>query len=84
MEPADYRAPVHRSLVSPLLLMGIPREICLSLWTVGAAMAFGMQEIWVLPFFIIAHAGFALLTQADPHFAAVYRCALKTPKALNP
>lgn len=84
VEPEGFSAPIHRSLINPILLMGIPRDVCLILWTIGAAMAFGMQEIWVLPFVIISHIGLAVLTKIDPHFATVYRCALKTPRRLDP
>lgn len=83
-EPDGFRAPIHRALITPLLLMGIPRDVCFVLWTLGAAFAFGLQEIWVLPFVLAAHAGLVVLTKIDPQFATVYRCALKTPPRLEP
>jgi type IV secretion system protein VirB3 len=83
-EPEGFSAPIHNSLVNPILLMGIPRDVCLILWTIGAAFAFGMQEIWVLPIVIGLHIGLAILTKADPFFFTVFRHALKTPKHLDP
>lgn len=77
-------SPIHLSLVNPILLLGIPRELCLVMWTLGAAFAFGMRELWVLPIVIGLHIGFAILTQRDPHFFSVFRHALKTPKRLDP
>ncbi len=79
-----YGSPIHKSLVNPILLMGIPRDVCLVLWTLGAAFAFGMHEIWVLPFVIAVHIGMAVLTKQDPFFFTVFRHALKTPQRLDP
>lgn len=84
IEPEGFHAPIHRSLINPILMLGVPREVCLVLWTIGAAMAFGMQELWVLPFVIAAHIGLAILTRIDPCFATVYLCALKAPRRLEP
>lgn len=82
-EERGITAPIHLSLVNPILLMGIPRDVCLSVWTIGAAFAFGMQEIWVLPVVIALHIGLAILTKQDPFFFTVFRHALKTPKRLD-
>ncbi len=79
-----YTSPIHGSLVNPILLMGVPRDVCLTLWTLGAAFAFGMQEIWVLPIVIVVHIGLAILTRHDPFFFTVFRHALKTPRRLDP
>ncbi len=84
IEPDGFRAPIHRSLINPILMLGVPREVCLVLWTLGAAMAFGMQELWVLPFIIVSHIGLAILTRIDPYFATVYMGALKAPQRLEP
>lgn len=83
-EQLGFTSPIHRSLVNPLLVAGIPRDVCLSLWTIGAAFAFGMQEIWVLPIVIGIHIGLAILTKIDPFFFTVFRHALKTPRRLDP
>ncbi|MGI9286863.1 MAG: VirB3 family type IV secretion system protein [Pseudomonadales bacterium] len=84
VEPQGFRCPIHKSLINPILIAGIPRDVCLVLWTVGAAMGFGMQEMWVVPFFIVTHIGLALLTSKDPYFATVYLNALKAPRRLDP
>ena len=81
---SGFTAPIHGSLVNPILLMGVPRDVCLILWTLGAAFAFGMQEIWVLPIVIALHIGLAILTKKDPFFFTVFRQALKTPRRLDP
>ena len=77
-------SPIHLALISPILLLGIPRNVCLTLWTLGAAFAFGMQEIWVLPVVILVHIGLAIVTKQDPFFFTVFRHAMKTPKRLDP
>ncbi len=83
-EHGGFASPIHVSLVNPILLMGVPRDVCLVLWTLGCAFAFGMQEIWVLPIVILVHIGLAIVTKHDPFFFTVFRHALKTPRRLDP
>ncbi len=54
------RAPIHHALTTPLLIAGIPRSACYLLWTVAAAFAFGMQEIWIVPIALVLHLALAL------------------------
>ncbi len=76
--------PVHRSLVEPMLMAGLPRTVGLVLWTVVAAFAMGLRQLWVLPIGIALHIVCAAATRADPHFFEIIVLAIKTQKRLDP
>ena len=77
------RAPIHHALTTPLLLAGIPRQAGYLLWTLAAAFAFGMQEIWVVPIAFVLHLALISLTKYEPHFMVVFRQAIKVPPRLE-
>jgi type IV secretory pathway TrbD component len=76
--------PLHRSLVEPMLLAGLPRTVALVLWTSVGAFAFGLHQIWLLPVGIGAHLAAAAATKADPYIFEIILLALKTQKRLDP
>jgi type IV secretory pathway TrbD component len=82
--PEGFEVPLHRSLVEPMLLAGLPRTVALVLWTGIGAFAFGLHQIWVLPLGIAAHLGAAAVTKADPYFFEVLLLAVKAQKRLDP
>jgi type IV secretion system protein TrbD len=79
-----YEIPLHRSLTEVILLGGVPRTPAILLWTTAAALGFGMQQIWVLPFAVLLHLALVALTRRDPFFFEVFIRALKSPKSLDP
>ena len=79
-----YEIPLHRSLTEVILLGGVPRTPAILLWTTSAALGFGMQQIWVLPFAVLMHLVLVALTRRDPFFFEVFIRALKSPKRLDP
>ncbi|SMG65148.1 Conjugal transfer, TrbD [methanotrophic bacterial endosymbiont of Bathymodiolus sp.] len=79
-----YTAPIHRGLITPILIVGLPRTLAFILWTTACAVGFGLQEIWVLPIFFIFHIGFAILTKKDPYFFDVFKFAMKAHRRLDP
>jgi type IV secretion system protein TrbD len=79
-----YEIPLHRSLTEVILLGGVPRTPAILLWTTAAALGFGMQQIWVLPFAVLLHLALVALTRRDPFFFEVFIRALKSPKRLDP
>ena len=82
--PQGFEVPLHRSIVEPMLLAGLPRTVALVLWTVVGAFAFGLHQIWVLPIGIVLHLAAAAATKADPHFFDIVLLAVKTQKRLDP
>lgn len=79
-----FEIPLHRSLTEVILLGGLPRNVGLMLWTTSVALAFGMQQLWVLPVSIVLHLLLVALTRRDPFFFEVFIRALKSPKILYP
>lgn len=78
-----FVAPIHRGVVSPILVVGLPRTLAFILWTTASAVGFGLQEIWVFPIFFVFHVGFAVLTKKDPYFFDVFKFAMKNPHRLD-
>jgi type IV secretion system protein VirB3 len=82
--PPGFEVPLHRSLVEPMLLAGLPRAVALVLWTVVGAFSFGLHQIWVLPIGIAVHAAAAAVTRSDPYFFDIVFPAVKAQKRLDP
>ena len=82
--PEGFEVPLHRSLVEPMLLAGLPRTVALVLWTGVGAIAFGLHQLWVLPIGIVLHGAAAAVTKADPYFFDIVILAVKTQRRLDP
>ena len=82
--PEGLEVPLHRSLVEPMLLAGLPRTVALVLWTSVGAFSFGLHQIWTLPVGIALHLAAAAATRADPHVLEIVGPALKAQKRLDP
>lgn len=78
--PEGYEAPVHLSLVEPVLVAGLPRTVAFIYWTIAAALIIGMHQLWILPLAMLGHFGLTRLTRFDPHFMVVIRAALRHTK----
>ena len=50
-----FSAPIHKSLTDKILIMGVPRELAILNGTIGAAVTFGLQSLWAIPFFLLCH-----------------------------
>lgn len=82
--PEGYEAPVHRSLVEPVLVAGLPRTVAFLYWTIAAALIIGMHQLWILPLALVGHLGLTRLTRFDPHFMAVVRSGLRHTQDKHP
>ena len=82
--PEGFEVPLHRSLVEPMLLAGLPRTVALVLWTGVGAIAFGLHQLWVLPLGIVLHLAAAAVTKADPYFFDIVILAVKSRRRLDP
>lgn len=76
--------PLHRSLVEPMLLAGLPRTAALVLWTSVGAFAFGLHQVWTLPVGVALHLAAAAATRADPYVLDIVAPALKSQRRLDP
>jgi type IV secretion system protein TrbD len=67
-----FEAPLHRALVEPILLAGVPRAIAIVIGTVSAAIGLGLQQ-WLagLLLLAIAHSAAVMAAKHDPDFAPV-------------
>jgi type IV secretion system protein VirB3 len=67
-----FEAPIHRSLVEPVLLGGAPRGIAILNGTLSAALGLGLQQ-WIagLVLWTVGHSLCLFAAKRDPDFAAV-------------
>ncbi len=70
--PPGFETPLHRALVEPILLGGVPRSIAILNGTVAAALGLGLQQ-WIagLLIWVSGHTLAALAARHDPDFATV-------------
>jgi type IV secretion system protein VirB3 len=78
-----FETAVHRSLIEPILLAGLPRNVALVLWTMTGALVMGMRQLWVLPVALAIHLPLMLITRREPFFFDFFFRALRAPKRLD-
>ena len=71
---------LHKSLTSPILLAGAPRDIALLNGTVCAAITLGLQSFYVLPLCIGIHIISVVAAKKDPYFFQVILRHLRKKK----
>jgi type IV secretory pathway TrbD component len=79
-----FEVPLHRSLIEPITMMGLPRSVALALWTGIAAILFGGHQLWILPVGLLLHVACVAAAKADPYIFDVFILALKTQRRLEP
>ena len=67
-----FEAPLHRALVEPILLAGVPRAIAIMIGTASAAIGLGLQQ-WLAGIlrWAVAHTAAVFAAKHVPDFAAV-------------
>ena len=67
-----FEAPIHRSLVEPILLGGAPRAIAILNGTIAAALGLGLQQ-WLagLVLWLAGHTLAVFAAKRDPDFGPV-------------
>ena len=67
-----FEAPIHRALVEPILLGGVPRAIAILNGTVAAALGLGLQQ-WIAGLIVwaVGHTLAVFAAKRDPDFASV-------------
>lgn len=84
LETNGLEVVLHRSLVQPMTLAGLPRTAALVLWTGISALAFGLRQIWVLPLGVALHVVCVAAAKADPYIFDLVVASLKWPRRLEP
>jgi type IV secretory pathway TrbD component len=82
--PEGFEVPLHRSLVEPITMMGLPRSTALTLWTGIAAILFGGHQFWILPVGLVVHGVRVAAAKSDPYVFDVFVLAVKTQRRLDP
>ena len=80
MPTPGYRIKLHNSLVSPVMLMGVPRRFAILNWTICAALLLGLHILYILPISLIIHIAAVFFAKRDPHFFDVFIRHLKHKK----
>jgi type IV secretion system protein VirB3 len=67
-----FSVPLHRALVEPVLLAGVPRGLAIMIATLAAALGLGLQ-MWLagLVMWLVGHSVAAIATRRDPQILAV-------------
>lgn len=82
--PDGYRRILHTSLTRPLLLGGVPRTFAILNATVGAAIAFGLQQPLIgAPLWAIIQAAGAYASARDPWFLETWPRSMAKPPFFN-
>ena len=82
--PEGFKVPVHKSLVEPILVAGLPRTAAFIYWTMVAALIIGMHQLWILPLSLVGHYALTRLTKFDYHWLEVIRSSIKHTKDKHP
>ena len=80
MDMPGYRIKLHNSLITPIMLGGVPRQFAILNWTVCAALVLGLRAIYLLPLFIIFHVAAVFFAKKDPYFFEVILRHLRQKK----
>jgi type IV secretion system protein VirB3 len=83
-ETDGFEVPLHRALVQPLLVAGLPRTLAYLLWTVSMAFGLGLHQSWMFPIALGLHAVFAAAARYDPYFFDIFLRALRANRRLEP
>lgn len=77
---AGFAAPVHRALIEPILLGGVPRSVAILNGTLSAALGLG-AHLWIagLVLWIVCQVGAVWATKRDPDFVEVARRHVRYP-----
>ncbi len=68
-----YVVPVHRSLTTPILLAGVPRELAIINGTFVAALGLGLHSWYAIPIGLFIHVVAVAATKKDDTFFPIFR-----------
>ncbi len=82
--PDGFVIPLRTSLTRPILLGGVPRTFAILNATIGAAIAFGLQQPLIgVPLWLIAQGAAAWAASRDPWFLDTWPRHLAKPTYLE-
>jgi type IV secretion system protein VirB3 len=77
-------APLHRALIEPVFLGGIPRNVAIMMWGTAAGVAVTLWSLWLIPIACLLHAVLAVLFWFDPDIHLVLARAYWLTERLEP
>ena len=80
MGTPGFEVPIHQSVIKPQLVMGIPRQLALVLYTLVIALTLPLGTWYAIPPGIFLHFLFAAAARKDPAFWDVFRRAFTYKK----
>jgi type IV secretion system protein VirB3 len=69
----EERAPCHVSLLTPMLMAGVPRQLAIMNGSLALAIVGVMAMYWSIFLFVAAHFAFRYLAKIDPWFFDTFR-----------
>ena len=76
MHTEGFEIPIHQSAIKGQLVMGLPRQLALVLYTIVAALTLPLSTWYAIPPGLFLHAVFAAAARRDPAFWDVFRRAI--------
>jgi len=76
MRPNGFECPIHQSVIKPQLVLGLPRQLALVLYTLMFALTVPLATWYAIPPGLFLHALFAAASKKDPAFWDVFRRSL--------
>lgn len=79
-KPEGYYWTLHRSMVDPMLMAGIDRNLCFMLWCLGAAISFVYKLYFFLVITWMIHMVVRHLTKTDSMFWKIFQTHIQTKR----
>lgn len=75
-EPLGFRVPIHQAVTLHHLMMGVPRALCLVIWTTVVALSLPLRTWYAIPVGVFLHVVSVAAAKRDPQFFDVLRRSL--------
>ena len=73
IRPEGFELPIHQSVIKPQLILGLPRQLAIVLYTLVLALSFPLGTWYPIPPGLFLHFTFAAAAKKDPAFWDVFR-----------
>jgi type IV secretion system protein VirB3 len=77
MSQPGFELTIHQSAIKPQLVLGIPRQLALVLYTLMAALTLPLGTWYAIPPGLFLHLVFVAAAKKDPVFWEVFRRAFR-------
>lgn len=67
-KPEGFYVVIHKSLIDPILIGGIDRNLCLGLWSIGVSIGIMLKMYWFFIVVIAVHIFIRNMTKKDPDY----------------